>query len=66
METVLPIEVEILSLRVLREVKLEEAEGALCREKGILKRSLDTRRNGWERVLQSYQCQYNQEVLHLK
>ena len=38
----------------------------LCREKGILKRSLDTCGNGWERVLQSYQCRYNQEVLCLR
>ena len=40
--------------------------GALYREKGILMRSLDTCRNGWERVLQSYQCRYSQEILCLR
>ena len=35
-------------------------------EKGILRRSIDTHRNGWERVLRSHLCRYSQEILCLK
>ena len=35
-------------------------------EKGILKMSIDTHRNGWERVPRSHQCWYSQEVLCLR
>ena len=133
MEAVLPIEVEIPSLRVLREVELEEAEWvqaryeqlnlieekrikaiyhgqlyqrrmmrahdkkiwprqfqegelvlkripqnwqawkmvtqlgrALCCEKGILRRSIDTHRDGWERVLGSHQCRHSKRSIMLE
>ena len=38
----------------------------LCCEEGILRRSIDTHRNGWKRVLWSHQCWYSQEVLCLR
>ena len=135
MEVVLPIKVEIPSLRVLREVELEEAEWVQARDeqlnlieekrmkaichgqlyqkrmmrahdkkirprqfqerelvlkripqnqqdsrgkwspnwegpyvvkKSILKRSIDTHRNGWGRVPRSHQCRHSKEVLCLK
>ena len=134
-EAVLPIGVEISSLRVLREVELEEAKwvqaryeqlnfieekrmkaifhgqlyqkkmmkahdkkirvqvvlrrrtsaqtdspistrppwkmvtqlrSALCCEKSILRRSIDTHQNGWGRVPRSYQRRHSKEVLCLR
>ena len=55
----------IKSVRPLRKM-VTQLGRALCCEKGILWRSLDTRKNGWKRVLQSYQCRYSQEVLYLR
>ena len=39
---------------------------ALHGEKGILRRGIDTHRNGWKKVPRYHQCRYSQKVLCLR